>query len=389
MADNKRDFYEVLGVDKSANDDDLKKAYRKLAKKYHPDLNPGDATAEKNFKEVNEAYEILSDKEKRARYDQFGHAGVDPNFGAGAGGPGGFGGGFGGFGDFGDLGDIFGSFFGGGFGGGGRTRNPNAPRRGNDTSSAVNISFEEAALGCTKTVKFTKIDNCPDCNGSGCETGTSSKTCPVCHGSGQVASVQRTPFGQIKTQGVCNNCHGSGKIIDKPCHTCAGKGRIRHTVEKTVDIPAGIDDGQVISVRGGGDAGVNGGPSGDLRLNVNVRPHPIFERSGYDVFCEIPITFTQAALGDSITVPTLYGKVKFDIHEGTQPGDEFKLRGKGIQRLNYAGKGDQYVRITVEIPKDLSKEQKQKLSEFDKVTTDKNYKKKKSFTDKVKEFFKD
>ncbi len=386
MADNKRDYYEVLGVDKAVNDDDLKKAYRKAAKKYHPDLHPGDAEAEKNFKEVNEAYEVLSDKEKRARYDQFGHAGVDPNFGAGGGG---FGGGFGFDGDFGDLGDIFSSFFGGGFGGGGRRNNPNAPRRGNDTSASVNISFEEAAKGCKKTVKVTKIDNCSDCGGTGCEAGTTHKTCPVCHGSGHVTSVQRTPFGQMQTQSVCGNCHGSGKIIDKPCRTCAGKGRIRHTVEREIDIPAGIDDGQIINIRGGGDAGANGGPSGDLRVNVNVRPHPIFVRDGYDVYCEIPITFTEAALGAEIIVPTLDGKVKLNIHEGTQPGNEFKLKGKGIQRLNYSGKGDQYVRIVVEIPKDLSKEQKQKLAEFDELSNDKNYKRQKSFMDKVKDFFKD
>ena len=386
MADNKRDYYEVLGVDKAVNDDELKKAYRKAAKKYHPDLHPGDAQAEKNFKEVNEAYEVLSDKEKRARYDQFGHAGVDPNFGAGGGG---FGGGFGFDGDFGDLGDIFSSFFGGGFGGGGRRNNPNAPRRGNDTSAAVNISFEEAAKGCKKTVKVTKIDNCSDCGGTGCEAGTTHKTCPVCHGSGHVTSVQRTPFGQMQTQSVCGNCHGSGKIIDKPCRTCAGKGRIRHTVEREIDIPAGIDDGQIINIRGGGDAGANGGPSGDLRVNVNVRPHPIFVRDGYDVYCEIPITFTEAALGAEIIVPTLEGKVKLNIHEGTQPGNEFKLKGKGIQRLNYSGKGDQYVRIVVEIPKDLSKEQKQKLAEFDELSNEKNYKKQKSFMDKVRDFFKD
>ena len=297
MADDKRDYYEVLGVDKSVSDDELKKAYRKAAKKYHPDLNPGDKQAEKNFKEVNEAYEVLSDKEKRARYDQFGHAGVDPNFGAGGGG---YGGGF--TGDFGDLGDIFSSFFGGGFGGG-RRSNPNAPRRGNDTAANVNLSFEEAAKGCKKTVKVTKIENCNECGGSGAKKGTSPKTCPVCHGSGQVASTQRTPFGVMQTQTVCNNCHGSGKIVDNPCNVCAGKGRIRHTVEQNVDIPAGIDDGQVINLRGGGDAGVNGGPSGDLRINVNVRPHPIFEREGYDVFCEIPITFAQAALGAEIGRP--------------------------------------------------------------------------------------
>ena len=380
MADEKRDYYDILGVDKSVNDEDLKKAYRKAAKKYHPDLHPGDAEAEKNFKEVNEAYEVLSDKEKRARYDQFGHAGVDPNYGAG--GAGGYGGGF--TGDFGDLGDIFSSFFGGGFGG---RSNPNAPRRGNDTAAVVNLSFEEAAKGCKKTIKFTKIDTCKDCGGSGCEKGSSAKTCPVCHGSGQVSATQRTPFGVMQTQKVCDNCHGSGKIIDKPCHTCAGKGRIRHTVERTVDIPAGIDDGQTINMRGGGDAGVNGGPSGDLRINIGIRPHPIFTREGFDVFCEIPITFTQAALGAEITVPTLDGKVKFQIHEGTQPGDEFKLRGKGIQRLNYVGKGDQYVKIVVEVPKDLSKAQKEKLREFDGVTNEKNYKKRKSFMDKVKDFF--
>ncbi len=382
MAEEKRDYYAVLGVDKSVGDDDLKKAYRKAAKKYHPDLHPGDKEAEKNFKEVNEAYEVLSDKEKRARYDQFGHAGVDPNFGAGAGGYGG------GFGDFGDLGDIFSSFFGGGFGGG-RRANPNAPRRGNDASSVVNISFEEAAKGCNKTVRVTKIDNCDTCGGSGCEAGSSAKTCPVCHGTGHVSTVQRTPFGQMQTQSVCSNCKGTGKIIDKPCHTCAGKGRIRHTVEKEVEIPAGIDDGQVINLRGGGDAGVNGGPSGDLRINVNVRPHPIFERSGYDVYCEIPITFIEAALGAEITVPTLDGKVKFTIHEGTQPGDEFKLKGKGIKRLNYAGRGDQYVKISVEVPRELTKEQKEKLKAFESITGENNYKKRKTFGEKLKEFFAD
>ncbi len=383
MAD-KRDYYEVLGVDRSVSDDELKKAYRKAAKKYHPDLNPGDAEAERNFKEVNEAYEILSDSEKRARYDQFGHAGVDPNFGAG--GAGGYGGGF--TGDFGDLGDIFSSFFGGGFGGGSR-RNPNAPRRGNDTAAVVNISFEEAAKGCSKSVKFTKIDTCSDCGGSGAESGSQPKTCPVCHGAGQVSAQQRTPFGIMQTQKVCDNCRGTGKIIEKPCRTCAGKGRIRHTVERTVEIPAGIDDGQVITIRGGGDAGANGGPSGDLRINVSVRPHPIFSRDGFDVFCEIPITFAQAALGDEITVPTLDGKVKFQIHEGTQPGDEFKLKGKGIKRLNYVGKGDQYVKIVVEVPKNLSKSQKEKLRDFERETDEKNYKNRKSFADKVKEFFTD
>lgn len=382
MAD-KKDYYEVLGVDRSAGDDEIKKAYRKAAKKYHPDLNPGDKEAEAKFKEASEAYEILSDSEKRARYDQFGHAGVDPNYGAGGGYGSGFGG-FGGFGDFGDLGDIFGSFFGGGFGGG-RSANPNAPKRGNDTSASVNLSFEEAAKGCTKKIKVTKIDTCTACNGSGAEKGSEPKTCPICHGSGQVRVTQNTPFGQMQTARVCDKCRGSGKIIEKPCHSCAGKGRVRKTVDREIDIPAGIDDSQIINVRGGGDAGVNGGPSGDLRINVNVRPHPVFERDGFDVFCEIPITFTQAALGDEITVPTLDGKVKFTIHEGTQPGDEFKLRGKGIKRLNYSGYGDQFVKIVLEVPKNLSKEQKELLKSFDEKSSEKNYNKRKSFFDKIKD----
>ncbi|MBR3960774.1 MAG: molecular chaperone DnaJ [Clostridia bacterium] len=387
MSDNKRDYYEVLGVDKSVSEDELKKAYRKAAKKYHPDLNPGDATAEKNFKEVNEAYEVLSDKEKRARYDQFGHAGVYPNFGAGGGNP--FGGGFGGgFGDFGDLGDILGSMFGGGFGfGGGSRRNPNAPRRGADTAANVTISFEEAAKGCKKSVNVTKIENCSDCGGSGAKAGTTAKTCPNCHGSGYITQMQRTPFGTIQNQAPCDACRGSGKIIDNPCPTCAGKGRVRKTTTREIEIPAGIDDGQIISIRGGGVAGANGGPSGDLKINVSVRPHEIFERSGFDVYCEVPITYAQAALGAEIVVPTIDGKVKFTIHEGTQPGEEFRLRGKGIQRLNYSGRGDQYVKIVVEVPKNLSKKQKEALKEFDKLMEEENYKKNRSFAEKLKDLF--
>ncbi len=382
MAD-KRDFYEVLGVDKGVSEEELKKAYRKAAKKYHPDLNPGDKEAEQRFKEVSEAYEVLSDSEKRARYDQFGHAGVDPNFGAGGGTYGGGFGGFGGFSDFGDLGDIFGSIF----GGGSSRRNPNAPRRGADTAANVIISFEEAAKGCKKTIKVTRIETCTDCSGSGAEKGSSPKSCPNCHGSGYVTSMQRTPFGTIQNQHPCEQCRGTGKIIDNPCHSCAGKGRIRHTLNQEIDIPAGIDDGQIINIRGGGDSGTNGGPSGDLRVNVTVRPHPLFERDGFDVYCEIPITFSQAALGAEITVPTIDGKSKFTIHEGTQPGEEFRLKGKGIQRLNYSGRGDQYVKIVVEVPKNLSKQQKEHLKEFENLTGDNNYKKRRSFSDKLKDFF--
>ena len=379
MAD-KKDYYEVLGVDKSASEDEIKKAYRKMAKKYHPDLHPGDSEAEKNFKEVNEAYEILSDPTKKSRYDQFGHAGVDPNFGAGGGGASGFGG----FGDFGDLGDLFGSFFGGGFGGG-RTQNPNAPRRGADTSTTVNLSFEEAAKGCKKTIKVTRIENCTDCNGSGAAPGTSPKTCPNCHGTGHINVTQRTPFGAMQSTRVCDTCRGTGKIIDNPCKTCAGKGKVRRTKEQTIDIPAGVDDGQYVNIRGGGDMGSNGGPAGDLHVNISVRPHPIFERSGFDVFCEIPITYSQAVLGSKIVVPTLDGKVEFTIPAGTQNGDRFKLKGKGIQRLNYGGRGDQYVEVNIEVPKNLSKKQQDLLKKFDEELSDSNYKKRKSFFEKLKD----
>lgn len=382
MAD-KRDYYEVLGVDKSASDEEIKKAYRKQAKKYHPDLHPGDTEAETKFKEAAEAYEVLSDKDKKARYDQFGHAGVDPNFNAGGGNP--FGQGFGGF-DFGDLGDIFGSMFGGGFGGGGG-RNPNAPRRGTDVEVNIVLSFEEAAKGCKKQIKVTRIENCKECGGNGAQKGTSPVTCSACRGSGRVTVQQRTPFGVMQTQRACDKCGGVGKTIEKPCKTCNGRGKIRHTVDREIEIPAGIDDSQAFSIRGGGNVGSNGGPDGDLIIEVAIRPHPFFERRGYDVYIDIPVTFAQAALGAEITVPTLEGKVKFNIHEGTQPGERFKLRDKGIKKLNYSGKGDQYVTISVEIPKDLTKKQKDLLKAFEEATDDKNYGKKKSFFDKVKDIF--
>lgn len=380
MAD-KRDYYEVLGVDKNADDNTIKKAYRQAAKKYHPDLNPGDKEAEAKFKEVNEAYEVLSDADKKTRYDQFGHAGVDPNFNAG----GGYGsGGFGGF-DV-DLGDIFGSFFGGGFGGSSRS-NPNAPRRGADIQSSVIISFEEAAKGCTKQVNVSAVENCAECSGSGAKKGTSPRTCPTCNGRGSVIVNQRTMFGQMQTQRPCDSCRGSGKIIDTPCPVCSGKGKVRR--QKTVDvtIPAGIDDEQILNVRGAGDVGFNSGPNGDLRVHVSVRPHPIFERDGIDVYCTFPITFTQAALGDTIIVPTLDGKVELKIPEGTQPNTKFRLKGRGINRLHSQSRGDQFVIVSVEVPKDLSREQKNILKEFDNKTDDKNYKKQKSFFDTIKDIF--
>ena len=286
------------------------------------------------------------------------------------------------------MGDIFGQFFGGGFGGAGRSANPNAPRKGNDIGATVNISFEEAAKGCTKTIKINRIETCKDCSGSGAKKGSSPTTCSACGGTGRINITQRTPFGAMQSQRTCDKCGGRGKIVTDPCHTCDGKGRIRRSVEQTIDIPAGIDDGQIINLRGGGDNGVNGGPSGDLRVQVGVRPHPVFERDGFDVYCEIPVTFAQAALGAEITVPTLDGKVKFTIHEGTQPGDEFKLKGKGIQRLHYSGKGDQYVKIVLEVPRNLSAKQKELIKELEKSTNDKdNYKKRKGFFDKLKDMF--
>lgn len=381
MAD-KRDYYEVLGVSKGASDDELKKAYRKLAKKYHPDLNPNDKVAEKNFKEVNEAYEVLSDKEKRARYDQFGHAGVDPNFGAGGGG---FGGGMGGF-DFGDIGDIFESFFGGGMGGA-RRSNPNAPRRGEDLHTSVVISFFEACKGCKKQIRVNKTVTCSDCGGSGSAKGSTPQTCPDCGGSGYVKVQQRTAFGVMSSTRPCAKCHGKGKIITSPCSSCNGTGVTTKISNLDVDIPAGIDDGQTLSLRGQGNAGKNGGPSGDLHVTVTVRPDPIFTRDGYDIWCTLPITYSQAVLGDEAVVPTIDGKVKYNIPEGTQPGTRFRLRGKGVQHLNGRGRGDQYVEITLEVPKNLTKEQKNALNNFEKLMKDENYTTRKSFFEKIKEKF--
>jgi len=361
---DKRDYYEVLGVSKSASDDEIKKAYRKKAKQYHPDLNPGDAEAEAKFKEANEAYEVLSDSQKKARYDQFGHAGVDPNYGAGGGGA--YGGGVGGGGfDFGDLGDIFGSFFGGGFGGG-RQANPNAPQKGETVQTRVTISFEEAAKGCKRTVDINRVDSCPDCHGTGASAGSAPKTCPDCQGRGYVNVQQRTPFGVISSQKSCPKCQGKGKVIDNPCSKCRGNGRVNKKVSVDVNIPAGIDDRQVFVVSGAGNAGVNGGPQGDLKVAVFVRPHAYFERDGYNVWLEQHVSFTQAALGDSIRIPTLDGDVKFDLPAGTQSEAVFSLKGKGIQILNGRGRGDQLVRVVVDTPKNLTQRQRDLLAELEK-----------------------
>lgn len=356
MAD-KRDYYEVLGLSKDASEADIKKAYRKLAKEHHPDLHPDDKGAEARFKEVNEAYEVLSDADKKSKYDQFGHSGVDPNFGAG-----GFGGGFGGM-DF-DLGDIFGSIFGGGFGGS-TSKNRNAPRRGETIRAGIAISFEEAAFGCEKSVSVSRIERCDTCSGSGCEPGTTAETCSNCGGAGTVRTQQRTPFGVMQTSAECPRCSGRGKIILKPCKTCNGAGFVRRQKNISVSIPEGIDDGQTISLRGQGSAGLNGGPAGDLLINISVRAHPLFTREGTSVLYEMPITVGQAILGSEVEVPTLDGKVKYSIPEGTQSGTVFRLRGKGIPHLHGSGRGDQYVTVTVNIPRNLTSEQKELLRKFD------------------------
>ena len=368
----KRDYYEVLGIQKGASEDEIKKAYKKLARKYHPDMNPGDKEAEEKFKEVNEANEVLSDPEKKARYDQFGFAGVDPNYGAGAGG-GAYGGGF----DFGDLGDIFGSFFGGGFGG--QRRNPNAPQRGESIRASVSISFTEAAFGCEKSVTIERSEQCPTCKGSGCAPGTTPEVCPDCHGSGTVQTRRQTPMGVFASNGPCRKCGGTGRLIHQPCSDCRGSGAVRKRRTIKVNIPAGIDHGQTISLRGQGGTGKNGGPAGDLLITIMVQPHEIFRRDGVDVFCEAPITFTQAALGAELEIPTIDGKVKYSIPEGTQTGTVFRLKGKGVPVLNGRGRGDQYVTVVIETPRSLNKEQKEALRRFSETLGENNYEKRKSF----------
>lgn len=382
MAEQKRDYYEVLGVSKGASEDEIKKAFRKLAKQYHPDLHPGDKDCEEKFKEVNEAYEVLSNPDKKAKYDRFGHAGVDPNFGAGAGA-----GDFGGFGGFSDISDIFEGFF-GGFGGSGRRANPNAPRRGQDITTSVTIDFMEACKGKKISVRINRLEKCAQCGGTGAEKGTQANTCPDCHGTGRVSVSQRTPFGTISSEQVCSRCGGKGKIIDKPCQSCQGRGSVRTAVTRDIEIPAGIDNGQTLRVAGAGDCGTNGGPNGDLNVTVYVRKDKIFDRDGFDVWTEVPITYAQATLGAEITVPTIDGKVKYTLPAGTQTGTVFRLKGKGIKKLNRSDFGDHYVRAIVEVPKNLTKEQQAKLLEFDKALTEKNYQKRETFFSKLKDMFK-
>ena len=371
----KRDYYDILGVSKTASDDEIKSAYRKLAKKYHPDLNPNNKEAEKNFKDVNEAYSVLSDKEKRQRYDQFGHAGVDPSYGGGASS------GYGGFTqniDFGDLGDIFGSFF----GGGSRRRSSAIP--GENISASVTLTFKEAVFGCEKSVNIRRREKCPDCDGTGAEKGTSYQTCQTCKGSGIVRQATQTLFGMLQTEKTCPTCKGSGKIITTPCRSCNGSGQIRKERRITVKIPAGVNNGNTLSMRGEGGHGLKGGPNGDLNISIKVLSDPIFSRIDFNLYCEIPLTFVQAALGASINIPTIDGdNIAYKVPESTQSGTVTTFRGKGVPYLNARGRGDMFVTFLVETPKHLSSKQKELLKQFDAECSGKVYEKSKSFWEKL------
>lgn len=377
----KRDYYEVLGVSRTATEEEIKVSYRRKAKECHPDLHPDDSTAEVRFKELNEAYEVLLDGNKRARYDQFGHEGM--NMGGGPGGfdYGGFGGGFGGFDS------IFDTFFGGGGGFSGRQQQRNGPERGADLRYDITITFEEAAFGVKKEFRFQRSENCAECEGTGAKKGTSPKQCPTCHGTGTVRMTTNSLFGQVVTQRPCTTCNGTGEIIEERCPKCGGSGRVRATRTATVNIPAGIDGGQVITMQGQGEPGTRGGPAGDMYVYVTVGPHKLFKREGYNLYCEIPLTVTQAALGGPIEIPTLEGPTTHDLSEGTQPGDEIRLKGKGIQMLRGNGKGDLFVRVRVDIPRRLSDEQKELLRAFEASMTGKEYETRKSFFERMKDHF--
>ncbi len=377
MAD-KRDYYEVLGISKGADDAAIKKAYRSMAKKYHPDMNPGDKDAEAKFKEVNEAYAVLSDADKKAQYDQFGHAAFD-----GTGAANGYGGGFGGFGDFGDIGDIFGSIFGGGFGGASR-QSRNGPMRGEDVMARVTITFEEAAFGVKKEISFNRVEKCPDCQGSGASKGSKVETCSACRGTGQKTVTQRIGGMAFQSTATCDACRGKGKIIKEPCQNCRGTGYVKVSKKLSVNIPAGINDGERIALRSQGCDGRNGGPAGDLIINVSVKRHNIFERDGYNIYCDIPITVAEATLGAEIEVPTLEGNQKFTIPEGTQTGTEFTLKQKGIPYINNQNRrGDLIFTAVVEVPKGLNEKQKEAMRAFAEACKESNYTKKNGFFKRI------
>ena len=369
---SKRDYYEVLNLSKNASEEEIKRAYRSEAKKYHPDLNPDNEEAEAKFKEANEAYEILSDPEKRSRYDRFGHAGVDPQ----AGGPG-----FGGFGDiFEDIFDIFG-------GGSSQRSRRTGPTRGSDLRYDITLDFKEAVFGVEKEIKVRRTENCSTCKGTGAKAGTDKKTCSTCNGRGEVQYAQQTAFGQFVRVGTCDDCNGTGEIIEEKCEICHGSGKESKIRTIKVKVPAGVDNDSIISMRGQGEAGDKGGPSGDLYIYINVKQDPIFKRSGVDVFIDIPISFTEAALGAEIEVPTLDGLTKFNIPEGTQTGTEFKLKQMGIQNVRGHGKGDLYFTVNVKVPTKLTDKQKQVLRDFAKSNGEDYNENKKGFFGKVKDAF--
>ncbi|GHV36576.1 chaperone protein DnaJ [Clostridia bacterium] len=377
MADN-RDLYDVLGVPKGASDDEIKKAYRKLAKENHPDMNPGDKAAEARFKEISSAYETLSDSEKRSRYDRFGAAGVDPSAAYGGGG------GYSYSGGFDDLGSIFSSFFGGGdgiFGGGQQTRS--TVTRGDNVRASLSLSFEEAVRGCIKEINVSRIESCDTCHGSGAAPGTSADTCQTCGGSGQVRTVHRTPLGSMASTSACQTCGGKGKVIKTPCSACRGRGLASRRVALSVNIPAGIDNNQQIKLRGQGNAGTGGGPSGDVLVGVRVAEHPLFKRDGTQIHCEVPVTFVQAALGAELDLPTLDGNQRYNMPSGTQNGAVFRLKGKGVADLGTERRGDQLVHILVEVPTNLNKKQKELLKEFGESSGD-QHPKQKGFWEKWK-----
>jgi len=361
----KRDYYEVLGVEKNASETEIKKAYRQLARQYHPDVNPGNKEAENKFKEINEAYEILSDSEKKQRYDQFGHAGTDPN---------GFGGGFGGFGggtagDFGGFGDIFDMFFGGGT----ASARKNGPQQGSDLRLDMELSFEEAAFGVERELEIPRTENCTTCKGSGAKPGTNPVNCSQCNGTGEVRYTQKTALGHFQTVRTCSHCGGTGKVIASPCSDCRGSGKVNRKRKIKIKIPAGVDTGSRIRLSGEGEAGLRGGPPGDLYVFIEVRPHKYFERRGDDLSMEFPITFMQASLGDEVQVPTLQGKATLKIPEGTQTHTVLRLRGQGVNRLHGAGRGDLYVKVVVVTPTKLSEEQKQRIRDLSGVIRKENY----------------
>ncbi|MCR4689258.1 MAG: molecular chaperone DnaJ, partial [Saccharofermentans sp.] len=363
------DYYDILGVGKEASDDDLKKAFRQKVKQYHPDLHPGDAEAEAKFKEVNEAYSVLSDKDKRAKYDRFGKAGVDGN---GFGGGGGFNGAYGaGFEDI-DLGDIFNSFFGGGASSSRRRRN--GPSQGANLKYGMTLEFMEAAFGCEKDIQITKQDKCSVCNGSGAQPGTTPETCPTCKGAGRIQEQTQALFGMTMYSRTCPTCQGKGTVVKSPCQACRGKGNTTVTKKLHVKIPAGVDAGDMLPIRGEGEPGTNGGPYGDLYIQFRVKKHDLFTRDGMNTFCDVPITYAQAALGDTIQIPTIYGNVEYKLREGTQPGETFTVKNKGIPSKNNANlKGDHICKFVIEVPTGLSRQQKEKLKDFNDTLTEKNY----------------